>query len=83
MNGSIPSGSTLLTSSEIKWFKPDGRKEQLAVPFPYLAFTSPGEEEAKFIHFEEAIGLKHKGFLLRRDVLICILNLIKMQIFSL
>lgn len=54
----------------------------------FLAFTFPGQKEAKFIHFEEAVGFKHNGFLLKKKGgLICmthtVLNL-KMQItFSL
>lgn len=52
----------LLTCGEMKCLHPESKKEQL-VFVPYLAFTSPGQKEAKFIYFEEAVGFKHKGFL--------------------
>lgn len=51
-----------VTCGEMKCLHPESKKEQL-VFVPYLAFTSPGQKEAKFIYFEEAVGFKHKGFL--------------------
>ena len=51
-----------VTWGEMKCLHPESKKERL-VSVPYLAFTSPGQKEAKFIYFEEAVRFKHKGFL--------------------